>query len=43
MMDWQQGFVLLNIKGNSFSTQCIPIIRDSGDRPYFYIGKEIYK
>ena len=43
MMDWQQGFVLLNVKGNSFSTQCIPIIRDSGDRPYFYIGKEIYK
>ena len=43
MMDWQQGFVLLNTKGNSFSTQCIPIIRDDNDRPYFWIGKERYK
>lgn len=43
MMDWQQGFVLVNIKGNSFSTQCIPIIRDDLDKPYFWIGKERYK
>lgn len=43
MMDWQQGFVLVNTKGNSFSTQCIPIIRDSHDQPYFWIGKELYK
>lgn len=43
MMDWQQGFVLLNTKGNSFSTQCVPIIRDDDDRPYFWIGKERYK
>ena len=43
MMDWQQGFVLLNTKGNSFSTQCVPIIRDDNDRPYFWIGKERYK
>ena len=43
MMDWQQGFVLANFKGNSFSTQCIPIIRDSSDNPYFWIGKERYK
>jgi len=43
MMDWQQGFVLVNTKGNSFSTQCIPIIRDSNDKPYFWIGKDRYK
>jgi predicted phosphodiesterase len=43
MMDWQQGFVLVNTKGNSFSTQCVPIIRDSHDKPYFWIGKELYK
>lgn len=42
MMDWQQGFVLVNIKGNSFSTNCVPIIRDDGDNPYFWIGKEKY-
>jgi len=43
MMDWQQGFVLLNIKGNSFSTQCVPIIRDGNNKPYFWVGKELYK
>lgn len=43
MMDWQQGFVLVNVDGNSFSTQCIPIIRDGEDRPYFWIGKDRYK
>ena len=43
MMDWQQGFVLVNTKGNSFSTQCIPIIRDDNDRPYFWVGKDRYK
>ena len=43
MMDWQQGFVLVNTKGNSFSTQCIPIIRDGDDRPYFWVGKDRYK
>lgn len=43
MMDWQQGFVLANAKGNSFSTQCVPIIRDDLDHPYFWIGKERYK
>lgn len=42
MMDWQQGFVLANFKGNSFSTQCVPIIRDGKDNPYFYIGRERY-
>ena len=42
MMDWQQGFVLVNIKDNSFSAQCIPIIRDGDDNPYFWIGKERY-
>lgn len=43
MMDWQQGFVIVNIKGNSFSTQLVPIIRDSKDKPYFWIGKKQYK
>lgn len=43
MMDWQQGFVLVNTKGNSFSTQIIPIIRNDDDKPYFWIGKERYK
>ena len=43
MMDWQQGFVLVNTKGNSFSTQLVPIIRDGLDKPYFWIGKELYK
>ena len=43
MMDWQQGFVLVNTKGNSFSTQIIPIIRDDNDKPYFWIGKERFK
>jgi len=43
MMDWQQGFVLVNTKGNSFSTQCVPIIRNDKDKPYFWIGKELYK
>ena len=42
MMDWQQGFALLNTKGNSFSAQCIPIIRDGKDNPYFWVGKERY-
>lgn len=42
MMDWQQGFVLVNIKDNSFSAQCIPIIRDGNDNPYFWVGKERY-
>ena len=43
MMDWQQGFVIVNTKGNSFSTQLVPIIRDSKDKPYFWIGKKQYK
>lgn len=43
MMDWQQGFVIVNVKDNSFSTQLVPIIRDSKDRPYFWIGKEQYR
>lgn len=43
MMDWQQGFVLANFKGNSFSTSCIPIIRDGEDKPYFWVGKDRYK
>lgn len=43
MMDWQQGFVLANFEGNSFSTNCVPIIRDSGDNPYFWVGKDKYK
>ena len=43
MMDWQQGFVLLNAKDNSFSTSCIPIIRDGEDKPYFWVGKDRYK
>ena len=43
MMDWQQGFVLLNSKDNSFSTSCIPIIRDGEDKPYFWVGKDRYK
>lgn len=43
MMDWQQGFVLANFKGNSFFTSCIPIIRDGDDKPYFWVGKERYK
>lgn len=43
MMDWQQGFVLINTEGNSFSTQCIPIIRDGQDKPYFWVGKDRYK
>lgn len=43
MMDWQQGFVLVNFKDNSFGTSCIPIIRDGEDKPYFWIGKERYK
>lgn len=43
MMDWQQGFVLANFKGNSFSTCCVPIIRDDNDHPYFWIGKDRYK
>lgn len=43
MMDWQQGFVLANFKGNSFSTSCVPIIRDGDDKPYFWIGKDRYK
>lgn len=42
MMDWQQGFVLVNIKDNSFSTQLVPIIRDGKDKPYFWVGKERY-
>lgn len=42
MMDWQQGFVLVNVKDNSFSAQCIPIIRDGDDNPYFWVGKERY-
>lgn len=43
MMDWQQGFVLLNFKDNSFGGSAIPIIRDSEDKPYCWIGKEIFK
>ena len=43
MMDWQQGFVLVNTKGNSFSTQLVPIIRDGNDKPYFWVGKDRYK
>ena len=43
MMDWQQGFVLVNTNGNSFSTQCVPIIRDGYDKPYFWVGKDRYK
>ena len=42
MMDWQQGFVLANFKGNSFSATCIPIIRDGNDKPYFWVGKDRY-
>ena len=40
MMDWQQGFVLLNMEGNSFGGSCVPIIRNSQDKPYCWIGKE---
>ncbi len=43
MMDWQKGFVLVNIKDNSFSTQLVPIIRDGNDKPYFWVGKERYE
>ena len=43
MMDWQQGFVLANFKDNSFSTCCVPIIRDGEDKPYFWVGKERYR
>lgn len=43
MMDWQQGFVLLNFKDNSFGGSVVPIIRDGKDKPYFWIGKEVIK
>lgn len=43
MMDWQQGFVLLNNKGNTYSGSCIPIVRDGNDKPVLWYGKEIYK
>lgn len=43
MMDWQQGFVLLNIERSSFSTQVVPIIRDSEDNPFFFIGGTKWK
>ena len=43
MMDWQQGFVLLNFKDNSFGGSCIPIIRDGDDKPYCWVGKERYR
>lgn len=43
MMDWQQGFVLMNFLENSFGGNCIPIIRDGNDKPYFWIGKEQYR
>ena len=43
MMDWQQGFVLLNFKDNSFGGNVVPIIRDGKDKPYIWIGKEIIK
>lgn len=43
MMDWQQGFVIVNVKDNSFSTQVIPILRDGEDKPYFWVGKQQYR
>ena len=43
MMDWQQGFALVNFKDNSFSSCVVPIIRDGEDKPYFWIGKERYR
>jgi len=43
MMDWQQGFVNLNFKDNSFGGNCVPVIRDGKDNPYFWIGKEQYR
>lgn len=43
MMDWQQGFAIVNFKDNSFSAQTIPIIRDGSDHPYFWIGKDRFK
>ena len=43
MMDWQQGFALVNFKDNSFSSCTIPIIRDGEDKPYFWVGKDRYK
>ena len=43
MMDWQQGFVLMNFDDNSFGGNCIPIIRDGNDNPYFWVGKERFR
>lgn len=43
LMDWQQGFVLLNVKGNSFSTTLVPIIRNDLDQPYFWVGNDRYR
>ena len=43
MMDWQQGFVLLNFKDNSFGGNVVPVIRDRGDKPFIWIGKEKIK
>lgn len=43
MMDWQQGFVIVNVKDNSFSTQLIPILRDGKDNPYLWFGNKQYK
>lgn len=43
MMDWQQGFVLLNFKDNSFGGNVVPVIRDRADKPFIWIGKEKIK
>lgn len=43
MMDWQQGFVLLNVNDTAYSTQIVPIIRNSEDEPFFYVGDALWK
>lgn len=44
LLDWQQGFVVLNInEDGSYSTQLVPIMRDSEDKPFISFGGEIWK
>ncbi len=40
-MNWMQGFLDMTFKGNMFSGQLVPVVRNSKDQPaIFYHGKE---
>jgi hypothetical protein len=43
LINWQQGFLINEFHGESFSPHLVALIRDDADKPYFAINGVIYK